>query len=165
MESSFLAVNARPALLLACIGALSFWTPDLIVHAWFRHSFDSPQVWAVNFLMPAALLIAYLISRRRARINGFRFVGISMVIGVWLTGGLFIMLCATVEGAGFATAGLFPSILLVIGSVIPILTCMLATYDGSLGALLIITAAAMLIWAYDASGLREALSRRDKATS
>ncbi|HEY2468405.1 MAG TPA: hypothetical protein VGI45_11300 [Terracidiphilus sp.] len=164
MESSSLAVHLRPALLFASIGALSFWTPDLVVHAWARDAFDSSHVRAITFLMPAALLIAYLISRRRVRENGFRWVGLAMIGGVWLTGGLFIMLCATVDGAGFASAGFVLSVLLLIGSAIPILTCMLATYDGSLGALLIITAVATVIWAYEESGLREPLSRRPKAT-
>jgi len=85
-----------------------------------------------------------------------------MVIGVWLTGGLFIMLNATAGGAGFATAGIFPSVLAIVGSVIPILTCMLAVYDGSLGALIIATAAALLIWAFESSGLKESLSHLGK---
>ena len=157
MKSIFRAVNARPALMFASVGALSFWTPDFAVHAWAGHSLDSHHLWAITCLMPTTLLIAYVISRRRARVNGFAWVGLAMVIGVWLTGGLFIMLNATVGGAGFATAGVVPSVLAIFGSVIPILTCMLATYDGSLAALIIATAAALLIWAFEASGLKEAL--------
>ena len=164
MDSSFLTANARPALLGASIGALSFWVPDVAVHARARHSFDARHVWAINLLMPATFLITYLLGRGRARVTGFKWLGLAMIVGVWLTGGLFIMLSATAEGGGFATARAVTSILLVVGSVIPIVTCMLATYDGSLGALLIVTAVAVLIWAYGASGLREALSHRGKAT-
>jgi hypothetical protein len=155
------AINARQSLPFALIGALSFWTPDVAVHGWARHSFDTPHLWAITFLMPIVLLIAYLFSRRRALVYGFRWTGLAMVSGVWLTGGLFIMLSATLGGGGFASAPAF-SILLVFGSVIPILTCMLATYDGSLLALLVVTSVALLIWGFEASGLKESISRPKK---
>lgn len=103
--------------------------------------------------MPAALLIAYLIARRHAASHGYAYPGVAMMFGVWLTGGLFMTLSSTASGSAFAHAdGIVPSLIMVALGVIPIFTCMFATYDGSLFALMIGTAGALIIWGARESG-------------
>lgn len=165
MKSTSFYVNARQSLPFVTVGALSFWIPDLAVHVWAGHSYDLRDVRNLTVAMPTALLIAYVICPTLPRATNFRWTGHAIIIGVWLMGGFFIMLNATVGGAGFATSGVFTSVVIVIGSVIPILTCMLATYDGSLLALMIVSAAALLVWAFEASDLKEALSHLGKPSS
>jgi Cu/Ag efflux pump CusA len=74
-----------------------------------------------------------------------------MLVGVWLTGGLFTTLAATASGGGFVGTGILGSLLIVMLSVIPIVTYILAAYDGSLFALLAVTLGALLFCGVRAS--------------
>lgn len=60
-------------------------------------------------------------------------------------GGLFMAIGATLSGAGFKTApgGAMIAILL---SLLPMYTYIMATYDGTLAALLLATVVAFLLW-------------------
>jgi ABC-type uncharacterized transport system permease subunit len=86
------------ALSFAVAGALSFWLPDVAIHIAARRIFDSPQVWAITFLLPVTFLSAYVAARRFAVRRDFKWAGVAMLLGVWLTGGLFMMLAATASG-------------------------------------------------------------------
>src|SRR4051812_28757258 len=94
--------NPRLALGLAVAGALSFWLPDVALHLWARQSFSSLHVRIITAVMPATFLIAYVIARKFAVKRGFRWGLAAMLLGVWLSGGLFMALSATVSGGGFA---------------------------------------------------------------
>jgi hypothetical protein len=72
------------------------------MHIFARQSFDSPHVRIITLLMPATFLIAYLTARRIAVKRDFKWAGAAMLLGVWLTAGLFMALSATVSGSGFA---------------------------------------------------------------
>ena len=77
-----------------------------------------------------------------------------MLVGVWLTGGLFMMITATASGGGFAGAnGVRDSFFVLLLSVIPIYTFIAATYDGSLFALLAVTVGILLIGSIGSSGM------------
>jgi hypothetical protein len=131
---------------LALIGGLSFWLPDLAAHVVAGRRFDSPHVRVITFLMPITFVIAYLIVRRFAAKRDFRWVGGAMLLGVWLSGGLFMTLAATVSQGGFAGPdGVRGGLLMIALSVVPIVTYMMAAYDGSLGALLAVTLGALLV--------------------
>jgi len=144
----------RFALTLAVIGALSFWLPDLAVHAAAGCKFDSPHARIITFLMPAAFLFAYVLARRFAAKREFKWVVAAMLLGVWLTGGLFMTLAATECGGGFAGPdGIRGGLLMIVLSLIPLVTCMQAVYDGSGLALLAVTIGPFLIWCVLASGV------------
>jgi hypothetical protein len=101
-------------------------------------------------LMPATFLIAYLTARRIGLQMGG---GAAMLLDVWLTGGLFMALSATVPDGGFAgpdgvRGGIFKTLL----GVIPPLTFMEATYDGGRLALLAVTLGGLLFWGGRTSG-------------
>ena len=69
-----------------------------------------------------------------------------MLLGVWLTGGLFMTFGAMASGSEFTGATGVWRLLVVAVSVIPIVTYILSAYDGSIFALLAVTAGALLLW-------------------
>jgi hypothetical protein len=145
---------------LAVAGALSFWLPDVAIHIYAGRNFDSPQVRVITFLLPATFLSAYIVAQRLAVKRNFKWVGAAMLVGVWFTGGLFMELASTASGSGFAGPdGVRGGLLMVLLAIIPPVTCMFATYDGSLFALLGITLGALLFWAIQASGMPLPLRR------
>lgn len=131
---------------LALLGGASFWLPDVAVHIVAGRGFDSPHVRVITFLMPATFLIAYLIARRFLAKRSFKWVGAAMLLGVWLTGGVFMTAAATASQGGFAgPGGVRGGLLMIALSIVPLVTFMMATYDGSLGALIAVTIGALLI--------------------
>ncbi len=141
----------RLALSFAVAGGLSFWLPDLAIHVNAAQNFGPQQVWLITILLPAIFLFAYVVARRFGVKRDFKWVGAAMLLGVWLTGGLFTMLAATASGGGFVGTGILGALLIVMLSVIPIVTYILAAYDGSLFALLAVTLGALLVCGVRAS--------------
>ena len=140
----------RLALSFAVAGALSFWLPDVVVHIIAGPNFDSRHVWVCTILMPATFLLAYVVARRFGMKRDFKWVGPVMLLGVWLTGGLFMTL-ATASGSGFVGVDGVGRLLIIMLSVIPVVTFILAAYDGSLFALLAVTLGALLLCGVRAS--------------
>jgi len=141
----------RLFLTFAVVGALSFWLPDLAIHVNAARNFGSPHVWLITILLPAIFLFAYVVARRFGVKRDFKCVGAAMLLGVWLTGGLFMTLAATASGGGFVGTGVLGSLLIIMMSIIPIVTYILAAYDGSLFALLAVTFGALLFCGVRAS--------------
>ena len=139
----------RLALSFAVAGALSFWLPDVVVHVDAGPNFDSRHVWVCTILMAATFLFAYVVARRFGMKRDFKWVGPAMLLGVWLTGGLFITL-ATASGSGFVGVDGVGRLLIIVLSVIPIVTFILATVDGSVFALLVVTLGALLLLGFRA---------------
>ena len=139
------------ALLFAVAGALSFWLPDLAIHVHAARNFGSRQVWLITILLPAIFLLAYVVARWFGVKRGFKWVGGAMLLGVWLTGGLFTTLSSTASGGRFVGTGILGALLIIMLSVIPIVTYILAAYDGSLFALLAVTLGALLFCGVRAS--------------
>ncbi|HET9405638.1 MAG TPA: hypothetical protein VFO39_00210 [Candidatus Sulfotelmatobacter sp.] len=100
--------------------------------------------------MPATFLIAYAISRIVAARWKFKCVGPAMLLGVWLTGGLFMTLAAMASGSGLAGNGVWQLVVIAL-SVIPVVTFVLAASDGSLFALVAVTLGAALLCGVRAS--------------
>jgi hypothetical protein len=73
-------------------------------------------------------------------------------LGIWVTGGLFITLSANASGGGLVgPQGVQDSLLMIVLSVIPGVTYILAAYDGSFFALLAVTVGALLLCGVRAS--------------
>lgn len=140
----------RLALSFAVAGALSFWLPDVVVHIVAGQNFDSRQVWVCTILMPATFLFAYVVARRFGMKRDFKWVGPAMLVGVWLTGGLFMTL-ATASGSEFVGVDGVGRLLIIVSSIIPVVTFILAAHDGSLFALLAVTLGALLLLGVRAS--------------
>jgi hypothetical protein len=77
-----------------------------------------------------------------------------MLVGVWLTGGMFMFLAATPSGSGLASGGgIWVPVMVAALSLIPIYTLMAATYNGRLFALVAMTLAPFLLWCVRSSGI------------
>jgi hypothetical protein len=104
--------------------------------------------------MPGAFLFAYLPARRLAAKREFKWVVAAMLLGVWLTGGLFMTLAATRCGGGFAGPdGIRGGLLMIVLSLIPLVTWVQSVYDGSGLALLAVTIGPLLIRGVLATGM------------
>ena len=143
----------RPALTLAfaVAGALSFWLPDVAVHADASSNLDARHAWAITVLAPSIFLFAYLVARRVASKHNFTRVGPSMLLGVWLSGGLFMTIAAMVSKSDFVGGTGTWRLVVIFMSVVPSVTYVLAAYDGSLFALLAITVGGLLILGFRSS--------------
>ena len=74
-----------------------------------------------------------------------------------------MMVAATASGSGFAGAnGIRDSFFIIALSLIPLITYMLATYDGSLFALLAVTVSVFLMLGIRRSGMPLPFVRRSK---
>lgn len=140
----------RLALSFAIAGALSFWLPNVAVHIGAGPNFDSGHVWVITILMSAAFLLTYVVARKFAIKRHFRWVGAAMLLGVWITGGLFMTIAAMASGSEFVGASGVWRLVIIALSVIPIVTFILATVDGSVFALLVVTLGALLLLGFRA---------------
>jgi hypothetical protein len=142
----------RLALTIAVTGALSFWLPDVAIHRVAGPNFNSLHVWVITLVSPTTFLIAYVLARRFVAKLGYDRTGVAMLLGVWFLGGLFMVLSGTIAGNVVG---------MVVLSFIPIVTYVLATYDGSLFALLAVTTGALLIWSVRSRKSSYSLLRRE----
>ena len=133
---------------LLLVGAISFWLPDVIVHGLARYSFSRTHVVALTAVLPFCFTCAYAIVKRRYHtVNAF--VALPMLIGLWTCGGLFMTLGASFSGGGFAgPGGLRETVLVILISFFPPITFIMATYDGTLFALLLATVARLFVWLF-----------------
>jgi hypothetical protein len=129
----------------AALGAVAFWLPDVLIHVNGGPNLDSQHGWAITLVGPAAFLFAYVVARRFALRQEFNWPGATMLLGVWLTGGLFMTVAAMASGNEFIGATGLWRLVVVAFSVIPIVTYILASYDGSLFALLAVTMGSLLV--------------------
>ncbi|HTC65309.1 MAG TPA: hypothetical protein VK709_20885 [Candidatus Saccharimonadales bacterium] len=101
---------------------------------------------AITVLMPLTLLVTYLFVKRRTTNEPQRRVGLPLMLGVWTLGGLFITAGSSFSGGGFVGPdGFRGGVFITLIGLVPPITYILATYDGSLGALVLATLAAVLI--------------------
>jgi hypothetical protein len=143
--------RVRLTLWFAVAGAFSFWLPDVAVHFVAGSNFDSRHVRVITLLMPATFLLAYLVERKLALKRDFKWLGAAMLLGVWVSGGFFMALSAMLLGSGLGGATGAWTLLLVLLSVIPIVTFILASLDGSMFALLTVSLGALLVCGVRAS--------------
>jgi hypothetical protein len=125
--------------------ALVFWIPDILIHAYSGKTFSRKEVLILTLLMPTlASTGLYFICHARDRKDGHAIRSIGSVLGIWITGPLFMMVSSSFSGSGFSRSdiGIFEQISFVITCMagFPIFTFMMSTYDGTLFALLITTA-------------------------
>ena len=138
-------------LAFAATGAISFWLPDVAIHAQAGPNLDARHAWAITVLAPLIFLLVYLVARRLATKRHFKMVGPIMLLGVWLSGGLFMTVAAILSRSEFIGGTGVWRLVMVFMSVIPIVTFILAASDGSLLALLAVTVGGLLILGFRSS--------------
>jgi len=132
----------RRMLMLLIWGALAFWGPKLAFEAGVgKHAGTQVMTW----LLPASFLLFASITAYQSRDRSLPSAAIFMCLGLWLLGGIAILASATLQGAGYRTDTLGQALVVTLLSFIPIYTAILATYDGTLYALLLTLIVAPLI--------------------
>jgi len=142
--------QTKLTLRLAGIGAFSFWFPDLVIHVLARMYAAVNQAWYIMFALPVTFAIAYFVARGAAEIKGFRHAGVAMFLGVWCTGGLFIMFEWSVVGGPPWPDGMQNVMMWAIMCLFPPVTAFMSAYDGSLPGLVLLTIGAPLFWGFRA---------------
>jgi hypothetical protein len=131
---------------LSLLGAVGFWLPDVLLHAVRGCNFNARDVRIVTAVAPLTVLITFLLAKRLGKGAPNKQVGPPMIAGVWLFGGLFMVVGASFAGGGFVSSNGGQSVVVLLLSIIPVYTFIMATYDGALGALLLVTAIAFFVW-------------------
>lgn len=133
------------ALKLMALGAVSFWTPDIVWHAIRGPEFGKFDVLAMTILMPSTLTCIYFLLRKRLAPTPHRNVGLPLMLGIWTLGMFFMDIAATVSGGGFVGPYPWDGVIASLSGLLLFPTFVMATYDGSLGALVVATLAAIVI--------------------
>ena len=131
---------------LACFAAIAFWGPSVVVHTFRKDLFGRSDILALTIAMPLALFLSWAACAKSFHITR-RAAALPMLCGIWLLGGLCMSLSATFSGGGFAGPnGVRDTLLVIAMSLLPVYTFIMATYDGSLGALLVGSLVLFLGW-------------------
>jgi hypothetical protein len=125
------------AVTLLLLGGLAFWLPEISLYAWERTELNRSLV---TLLLPCTLVVAYaLVSVCRSKDFPKPSAAIFMLIGVWLFGSLAISIGVTFLGGGFAVHPGSALLVVLLGTLLPLYVFIMATYDGSLYALIFAT--------------------------
>jgi hypothetical protein len=132
----------KTALAYALIGGLVFWMPDVLTAAIRRAALvDVIGPLPMTALLPAVLVCVYFVVRRYVKLaEPTPSIALFLGTGVWMLGPLSITLANTFLGAGFSTGKSAENIgYVLLLSAFPPGTLMMSTYDGSLGALTLLS--------------------------
>jgi hypothetical protein len=127
------------------IGGVAFWAPDIALKAYRGYEFSGSDALLLSIIMPCALLTCYgLLFWRRSGRRPALPVALSMLLGVWILGSFSMMLGASFSGGGYAQPGSEVWDVIALG-LRPQYTYIMATYDGSLLALSLVTILMVLL--------------------
>jgi hypothetical protein len=120
------------------VGSFAFWLPSVILHAvkgddYFRHLtvLAYVQVFStVGALVSNWFLRGWIVPPRR--------IAPWLLLGIWVLGPFWLSVNATFDGGGFAKEGGWLAVIVSIFG-FPVMTPLLAVYDGSIPNLLMIT--------------------------
>jgi len=120
------------------LGALSFWGPELFLYALKRKAVNGG---VITLILPGVLLLAYFLAKRFRKRNqeGVPSQAAFMLLGIWILGPTAMLIAATLQGAGFVTLGASSAMITAMLGLFPPYTFIMATYDGSLYALIIVS--------------------------
>jgi hypothetical protein len=121
-------------------GAFSFWLPVIFARLVFGELGILLTVTLLTLVLPALLCLALDFLAQWWTMPRPKLV-LAMITGIWLTGPFFMMLSLTfTRGEGFHAPGAW-SFLGLETALFPVSTFMMATYEGSLLAVLLTTLA------------------------
>jgi hypothetical protein len=122
------------------LGGFSFWAPDVFLH-WLRgYRFSGLDVLVLTVLLPITTALVVAIGWKRwLNTENRRLAALFALVGIWLFGPLMMSVGATFSGGGFSQPDGW-HVVFMGTSLFPVFTFMMSTYDGTLGALLLITA-------------------------
>ena len=120
-----------------------FWTPDVVLHVVVGNKFSGHHFLILTYVLPLVVLASLLVIDRIPWIENRNLIAPFALLGIWFFGGLAMTTSATFSGGGFATLDGWRGIVL---GAIPPFTFMMASYDGSLFALLLTTLCLLTVW-------------------
>jgi hypothetical protein len=121
-------------------GAFSFWLPVVLARLVFGELGILLTVTLLTLVLPVILCLALDFLAQWWTMPRPKLV-LAMITGIWLTGPFFMMLSLTfTRGEGFHAPGAWSSVGLET-ALFPLSTFMMATYEGSLLAVLLTTLA------------------------
>lgn len=125
---------------LMALGAVGFWLPDAVWHAMRGYRFGRLDILFLTLVMPITLLGTYRFLRKQSVNEKDHGVGLPLMLGVWMLGGFFIAVGASFSGGGFmGPDGFRGGVITTLTGLVPPFTYAMATYDGSLVALILVT--------------------------
>ena len=131
--------NSVRCIIYMLVGAVAFWTPNILLSYRRGYDFEPRDQWLVLLLLPWALFAFYRALWRWGRVGTkLPSMAVYMLFGVWLTGSLALMAGATFSGGGF-NLPVAEVLMTVVNGIFPPYTFMMAMHDGSLYALMAAT--------------------------
>jgi hypothetical protein len=125
------------------LGIVSFWGPDILISRLARAAaVDVVGVGLITFVLPGCLLATYGAVRYFLEGKAGPSIALSMLVGIWVGGPICITIAHATSVAGvqaLRATDLFTDSLLFFP------TFVMATYDGTLAALLIASVAMVVI--------------------
>jgi hypothetical protein len=131
----------RDFLTYIALGALVFWLPDVVVHALARSHYSGIDgIFLTVFLPLLTCYVLKLIWKTKGESRNFASAALPAVLGIWVFGPLMMIISATFSGGGFTRPEAWR--LLYIGfTLFPIMMIDMSTYDGTLFAVFLVSAA------------------------
>ena len=132
------------------VAGVSFWIPSIVTHAILGSRFDVLGVLLATVACPALAMITLALLWCVPMQCTLAARSLVFLLGLWLSGPLCMMLVASIIRGGVSSID--PNALILLTICFPVTTPMMATYDGSLAALAIITiclagvSAVSLLW-------------------
>jgi hypothetical protein len=129
------------AVLTCIVSGTAFWIPSVVIHAIRGAKFGGSiyDVIAI-FVLPVVAAVVTLEVIDRLRIGGCRrgIIAVWMLCGIWFVGPFMMAVGASFSGGGFARPDGWRIFTLAIPLFVHF-TWMMSAYDGTLGALVIVT--------------------------
>jgi hypothetical protein len=129
------------AVLIFIVSGTAFWIPSVVIHAIRGAKFGGSiyDLIAIS-LLPVVAAVVTLEVIDRMRISGCRrgIIAVWMLCGIWFVGPFMMGVGASFSGGGLARPDGWRIFPLAIPLFVPF-TWMMSAYDGTLGALMIVT--------------------------
>lgn len=130
---------AAKALAYALLGALVFWTPNVLVHWIIAYNFSGYVVMGLTILLPATTIlffraVSWPSLKEQSRLSQALFA----VLGIWIAGPAMLTLSSSFCGGGLTQPDAWR--FFVFGTLLfPVFTLVMSAYDGTFFAVLLIT--------------------------
>jgi hypothetical protein len=129
------------AVLIYIVSGVAFWIPSVVIHAIRGTNFGGSiyDLIAIS-LLPVIAAVVTLEMIDRLRIGDCRrgILAVWMLVGIWVLGPLMMTTGASFSGGGFARPDTWQMLALAIPLFMHF-TWMMSVYDGTLGALVVVT--------------------------
>jgi hypothetical protein len=131
--------RATKAFMYALLGALVFWTPNVLVHWIIAYRFSGYVVLGLTILLPATTTLFFrALSRPSLKQQTRLSQALFAVLGIWIAGPAMLTFSSSFCGGGLTQPDAWR--FFVFGTLLfPVFTLVMSAYDGTFFALLLTT--------------------------